>query len=141
MSFDFLFGNSVIRKVERKRKLEGEIEVLKKQQKVEIEKISKLTDEKKANLADSIDAQVAALNAQINNLKKQKVTQQDLLDEQRKVEIDKKVNDFNQKITAKQNKVKRLGHFIDAERKNQEDALNPEQPNAPKQVLLETKKK
>ena len=77
MSFDFLFGNSVIRKVERKRKLEGEIEVLKKQQKVEIEKISKLIDEKKANLADSIDAQVAALNAQINNLKKQKVTQKD----------------------------------------------------------------
>lgn len=141
MFLDLLFGNSVIRKVEKKRKLEGQVEVLKKQQKVEAEKISKMIDERKAALADSIKAQINALNAQIAVLKNQQKTQSDLLDQERRVEMDKKINDFNQKITTKQNQVKRLSNFIDAERKNQEDALNPEQPNAPKQVLLETKKK
>lgn len=136
-----LFGSNVISKVQQKKKLEGEIEVLKKQQKVEVEKISKETDEKKAHIVNTINADIAALNAQIDNLKKEKTTRQDLLDQERKVLIDKKVNDFNQQITFKQNKVKRLEHFIDAERKNQEDALNPDQPNAPKQILLENKKK
>lgn len=138
--FDSLFGNSVIRKVEKKKKLEGQLEVLKKQQKVEVEKISKETEEKKAALVASIDSQINALNASIATLKNQKKTQQELLDEQKKVEMDKKINDFDRKIVSKMNEIKRLGHFIEAERKNQDDALHPEQPNAPKKVLLEDKK-
>ena len=137
--FDSLFGNSVIRKVEKKKKLEGQLAVLRQQQKIEAEKISKETEKKKADLVCDIDAQITSYEASINNLKKQKKTQQDLLDEQKRVEMDKKIHEFDRKIVSKVNEIKRLGHFIEAERKNQDDALNPDQPNAPKKILLEDK--
>ena len=142
--FDSIFGNSVIRKVEKKKKLEGQLEVLKKQQKVEVEKVSKESDEKKASMIVYIDSQINAHKASITTLENQKKTQQDLLDEQKKVEIDKCTHNFDRKIVSKMNEIKRLGHYIEAERKNQDDALNPDRPNAPtiseKKILLEDTK-
>ena len=149
MFLDFLFKNNVIRQVERKQKLEGEVEVLKKQQKVESEKIIKDFAAKKIALADSIQAQIASL-------KNQKTAQLELLDEQKKVTLDKKIHDYDNQIICKRNKVKRLIRFIDAEQQNMQDVINPDAPNAPaerhpigfnteekleKKILLEENKK
>ena len=156
MFLDFLFKNNVIRQVERKQKLEGEVEVLKKQQKVESEKIIKDFAAKKIALADSIQAQIGALQAQIASLKNQKTAQLELLDEQKKVTLDKKIHDYDNQIICKRNKVKRLIRFIDAEQQNMQDVINPDAPNAPaerhsigfnteekleKKILLEENKK
>ena len=107
MFLDFLFKNNVIRQVERKQKLEGEVEVLKKQQKVESEKIIKDFAAKKIALADSIQAQIGALQAQIASLKNQKTAQLELLDEQKKVTLDKKIHDYDNQIICKRKKVKK----------------------------------
>ena len=104
MFLDFLFKNNVIRQVERKQKLEGEVEVLKKQQKVESEKIIKDFAAKKIALADSIQAQIGALQAQIASLKNQKTAQLELLDEQKKVTLDKKIHDYDNQIICKETK-------------------------------------
>lgn len=146
---EFLFNrNSITAKVERKQKLLGDVEVLKKQQKVESEKILKDFDAKKIDLNDSIQAQINALQAQIASLKNHRLAQLDLLDEQRKVALDKKINDYDRQIISKQNKAKRLARFIDAEKQNMEDVMNPGGPNAPsvdttknKQLLFEEKVK
>ena len=50
-----------------------------------------------------------------------------------KVDIDKAINDFDRRIVNKQNKAKKLGYLIDADRKSEEDAINPSLPNAPKE--------
>ena len=65
-----------------------------------------------------------------------------MLDEQKKVAWDKVVNDFDAKIMSKQNDVKKLSRFIDAEQKNIDDVINPDKPNVPQatKVLNESKK-
>lgn len=128
---DFLFGNSVVRKVEKKKKIEGEIEVLKKQQKVEIENVIKTYDQKKANLNDTTNAQINSLQAQIAALKANRETQTNVLNEEKKVEIDKATNEYNQRITSKTNQAKKLGYLIEAEQKNLADVISPNQPNQP----------
>lgn len=142
-----LFGNSVVRKVEKKKRIEGEIGVLKKQQKVEVENIIKLYDQKKADLSDTTAAQINALQAQIAALKANKETQTNLLNEEKKVAIDKVTNKLDQQIVSKTNQAKKLGYYIDAEQKNLADVISPDQPNQPTQrkILIEdspkTKKK
>lgn len=137
-----IFGSNVVRKVEKKKRIEGEIEVLKKQEKVQTENVIKSYDQKKKDLADSTSAQVNALQAQITSLKSNKETQTKLLDEERKVALDKVINEFDQKITNKKNQAKKLGYLIEAEQKNLQDVIDPNQPNQPteqpKKILLES---
>lgn len=141
-----MFGNSITAKVEHKKKIEGEVEVLKKEQKVKVEETTKAYDVKKASELDSITAQINNYKAQIKNLEKAKEDRAEMLDQEKKVDIDKVVNNYNRKIISKQNQAKKLGYYIDAEQKNIEDVIDPDQPNAPtqKRVLTEdtnTKKK
>lgn len=127
----FSFGNPVVRKEEKRQRIVGEVEVLKKQQKVEVERITKEYAVKQANTVDAIDAQIGSLKAQIASLNQEKKDKVNILAEELKVEIDKTINDYDSKIIAKKNKAKKLGYLIDAERKSEEDAINPDQPNAP----------
>ena len=129
--FEFIFGNSVTRKVESKKRIEGEVEVLKKQQKVKVEGTIKNYNAKKTSAIDSINAQINNYRAQIKNLEQQKKDQEEMYDKEMKVAVDKVINDYNRKIIAKQNKAKKLGYYIDAEQKNIQDVIEPSQPNAP----------
>lgn len=126
-----IFGNPVVRKVERKKRIEGEVEVLKKQQKVEVESITKDYEVKQSSTIDSINAQIGSLKAQIASLNKAKEDRVNLLREEMKVAIDKTINEFDRKIVAKQNKAKKLGYLIDADRNSEEDAIDAQKPNAP----------
>lgn len=125
------FGNSITRKVEHKKKLIGEVEVLKKEQKVKVEETTKEYEVREAEVLNSLSAQINAYKAQIKSLEKAKDDRANLLSEERKVAIDKVINKYNRKITSKQNQVKKLGYYIDAEKKNIEDVIDPDQPNAP----------
>ncbi len=131
MIFDYIFGNTVTRKVEKKNKIDGQVEVLKKKQKVESEKIIHEYEDKKTATIDNITATINALQAQIASLKISKDTKCQMLDEERKVKLDKIINDFNIKIVNKQNQSKRLTRYIEAEMRNMEDATSHPQPNAP----------
>jgi hypothetical protein len=124
--FTSIFGNSITKMVEKQKRVLGEIEVLKKQQKVESEEVCKDFADQKTSLCDAIDANIQALQAQISSLKEQKKTKCALLDEKKKVTLDKVINDFDQKITSKRNQAKRIGHLIGAERLNMEDILTEE---------------
>lgn len=128
-----IFGNPVVRKEERRQRIEGEVEVLKKQQKVVIEGITKDYSVRETSTIDSINAQINSLKAQINSLNKAKEDKVAILREEMKVDIDKAINDFDRRIVNKQNKAKKLGYLIDADRKSEEDAINPSLPNAPKE--------
>lgn len=134
-----IFGSSIVKKAEKKRKVENYVEVLKKEQKVAVEEAIKACNVKKTEIVDSVNAQVAALQARIAALKEQKASQCNILDEKLKVDLDRIINDFDQKITTQQNVVKKLGYFINAEQKNIADVVDPAQPNAPteKKVLVE----
>lgn len=134
-----MFGNSITSKVERKKKIEGEVEVLKKEQKVKLEETIKAYDVKKASILDSITAQINNYKAQIKNLEKAKQDKSEMMNEELKVDIDKVTNIYNRKIISKQNQAKKLGYYINAEQKNIEDVIDPDQPNAPtqKRVLNE----
>lgn len=141
-----MFGNSITRKVETRQRLLGEVEVLKKEQTVKVEETVKVFEVKKAQELDGISAQINACKAQIKNLEKAKQDKDEMLDKELKVEIDKVINKYNREIVSKQNKAKKLNYFVDAEKKNMEDVINPTQPNAPEEsnktrkILLETAK-
>lgn len=141
--FEFIFGNSITRKVESKKRIEGEIEVLRKQQKVKAESTVKEYNSKKALTIDSINAQINNYKAQIKNLEQLKKDKEEMYDKEMRVAVDKVMNDYDRKIIAKINKAKKLGYYIDAEQKNIQDVITPDQPNAPttKKVLNETKTK
>ena len=131
MFLDRIFGNGVVRKVEKKKRVEGEVEVLKKQQKVQTENVINTYEQRKASVVDNTNAQINALQAQIVALKNSKETKCKLLDEEKKVAIDKVINEFDQKIVSKSNYAKKLGYLITAEQKNLQDVVSPDQPNAP----------
>lgn len=120
-----IFGDSIVRNVERHNKLLGDIEVLKKQQKVSSEAVLKSYATKKRDFINSVDSEVSRLQAQIASLKEHKVAQLELLDEERKVMLDKTINDYDRKITSTYNKAKKLEHLIQAEKANMEDVINP----------------
>ena len=134
---DFIFGNTITRKVERVSKMCGEVEVLKKQQKVKSEAVCKKHEVKKSQMIDSANVKIATLKSLITALNSEKKAQLELIDKELKVEIDKVINRFNLKIIAKQHKINALNNNITAERKNIDDVMNPENPNAP----IETKRK
>lgn len=135
--FENLFADRITRKTEHKNRVEGQIEVLKKQQKVKSESICHEYDFKKSSTIDSINAQINSLKAQILSLETNKECKIKMLEEEMKVELDKIMNNFNQKIISKQNKVRRLSRFIEAERQNMEDVAHYNQPNAPQQNQLQ----
>lgn len=140
--FEFIFGNSITRKVESKKRIEGEIEVLRKQQKVKAESTVKEYNSKKALTIDSINAQINNYKAQIKNLEQLKKDKEEMYDKEMRVAVDKVINDYDRKIVAKTNKAKKLGYYIDAEQRNIQDVIDPTQPNAPKEppkkILLES---
>ena len=133
--FETLFRDSITRKVEKKRKLEGEIALLKKQQKVKSEAVIKDYDKKKVEMVNNINAEITAYKANIDTLTTSISVQSGLLEQEKKVELDKVISDFDQRIIAKQNKLKRVTNFIEAEKKNMEDVISTELPNAPQQVV------
>lgn len=136
MFFDRFFRNDITKNVEKKKRIEGQVEVLKKQQKVSCEAVINDFDCKKTSLIDSTNAQINALKAQIASLGTNKDKQCALLDEQKRVALEKTINDFDQKIVSKQNQVNRLIRYIDAEQKNMEDVISPNQPNAPRSTKV-----
>ena len=123
--FETLFGNSITKKVEKHNRLIGDIEVLKKEQKVSSEAVLKSYATKKRNLNNSVDADIARLQAQIAALKEHRTSQLELLEEERKVVLDRTINNYDRKITSKYNQAKKLEHLINAERENMEDIINP----------------
>lgn len=130
-----LFNNNITQRVEKKNRIDGEIEVLKKKQKVKSEEILHDYEDKKQSTVDQINATINSLQAQITSLKASKATKCQMLDEQRKVELDKVINEFDNKIINKQNKSKKLARYIEAERNNINDTIAPQQPNAPMQLI------
>ena len=149
---EIIFGNPITRKVETKKKIEGQVEVLKKEQKVKVEEKTKEYEVKKKVVMDDTTAATNMYKARIASLEKEKKDKVEMLDKELKVEINKVINRYDQLIVSKQNKAKKLGYYIDAEQQNIQDVINPDQPNAPtdvtrplgfetKQVLLEEEKK
>lgn len=134
-----LFRRSITSMVEKQRKIEGEVELLKKQQKVESEKCIKKYDNLKSTELDSIDQQINSFKASIGILKGNKITRASIIDEEKKVELDRIINEFDRKIITRKNQAKRLGHLIEAELKNEQDVINPDQPNSPKPLLEDSK--
>jgi hypothetical protein len=51
--------------------------------------------------------------------------------------LDETINEFDRKIVNKTNKAKKLGYLVEAEQKNIEDVINPQQPNAPRTPIAE----
>lgn len=142
--FDVVFGSIITRRIQKKQRLEGQVEVLKKQQKLASERTIKEYDLKKQNLKFNTEQQISTLEKEIKELKAERERQEYLLAEQQKVELDETINRYNQKISSKNSSIKKLAHLIEAERKIQEDILNPDQPNTVKverkRLLEETKK-
>lgn len=128
---DLFFGNSITSKVEKRKRILGEVEVLKKEQKVKYDETLKSYDVRKAEAVDAINAQINSYKALIKNLEVEKVNKGEMLDQERKVALDKVNNSYDQRIVSKQNQAKKLGYYIDAEQKNIEDVIEPDQPNAP----------
>ena len=140
MIFEKLFRTGIQRHVEKKSKLENEIEVLRTQQKVKSEIIIADYDSKKAQHQNNIDAQISALQNEIENLKVLRATQTTSLDKEKVVQLKKVDNEFDAKILTKQNEIKKLSNLINKEQKDMEDLVSPLKPNAPKdnrKILVE----
>ena len=141
--FEKLFKTSIQRHVERKCRLENEIEVLKTQQKVISENVLSEFNSKKTQHENNVDAQIAALLNQIENLKVSKTTQVAAFEKEKVVALKKVDNEFDAKILAKQNEVKKLSNLIEKEQKDMRDLVQPQKANAPKdnrRILNESKK-
>ena len=141
--FEKLFKTSIQRHVEKKCRLENEIEVLKTQQKVRSENVISEFNSKKTQHQNNVDAQIAALQNQIENLKVSKTTQVEAFEKERIVALKKVDNEFDAKILAKQNEVKKLSNLIEKEQKDMRDIVQPQKATAPKdnrRILNECKK-
>lgn len=142
MIFDKLFKTNFQRHVERKARVENEIEVLKTQQKVKTENVIAEYNSKKTQHENNVDAQISALKNQIENLKVSRKTQVEAFEKEKIVALKKVDNEFDAKILAKKNEVKKLTNLIEKEQKDMEDFVNPEKSNAPKdnrKILNESK--
>lgn len=124
-----LFGNDVVSKVEKKEKIEGQIEVLKKEQTVKFENKVKEYETRKTNAGNSIEAQINNLQAQIRSLRASKDSQIELIQKELTVELDKIVNKYSQKITKKENAKNRLANLIVAENKNLTEVITKNTTN------------
>ena len=87
--------SKITRMVERKERVSGQVEVLKKQQKVASESLIKECEAQKVALANSIQAQIANLKAQIETLKIHEKTQCAAYDQKLKVDLDKIINTYD----------------------------------------------
>lgn len=137
-----LFKTAFQRHVERKAKVEKQIELLKNQQKVKSENVIAEYDSKVTQAKNNIDAQITALKNQIENLKVAKKTQTETITKEREIAIKKLDNEFDAKILAKKNELKKLTNLIEKEQKDMADFVNPERANAPKdnrKILNESK--
>lgn len=143
MILDFLFKTSIQRHVERKAKVENQIQVLKTQQKVKSENVVSEYNSKKVQHENTVDAQIAALENQIENLRVSKTTQVEAFEKEKTVALKKVDNYFDARILAKQNEVKKLSNLIEKEQKDMKDLVQPQKSNAPKdnrRILNESKK-
>lgn len=140
MFISFNTKSKITRMVEKSKKVSGQIEVLKKQQKAASESLIKDNEAQKVAVTNSIEAQIASYKAQIETLKNQKETQCAACDQRLKVDLDRIINSYDEKILAKKNELNRLNNMIDAENKNNADVMKPFQTNAPttKTILVET---
>lgn len=136
-----IFGNSITSKVEKKKKVENQIEVLKKEEKMKSEKIMAEYKAKDENFKNNADAEINSLKARIKTLEQEKLTNEKVLEQEKRVELDKIFHDYDERIINKKNLVNRLNNFIGAEKKNMQDAIDNTQPNQPTQskILLEDK--
>ena len=86
MLFNFnIFGNTLTRRVEKKKKIEGEIEVLKKEQKVHFERAIKNANARKETLNNEIENSILLYQTKIKELQSQKERQNFLNDEELKL--------------------------------------------------------
>lgn len=140
--FEKLFRTSFQRHVERKAKVLNEITILQQQQKVKTENVLTNYKSKKAQFENTTAAQIAALKNQIKNLEVAKVAQVETFAKEKEIAIKKVDNEFDAKILAKKNEVKKLTNLIEKEQKDMEDFVSPEKSNAPKdnrKILNESK--
>lgn len=135
------FKNKITKMVEKTNKLSGEIEVLKKQQKVKAESLIKENADKKTFYTNAGEATIANYKVQIEIIKNNIKLRCSIYDQELKVNLDKACNGFDGKILKKTNQLNRLRNLIEAEQKNNEDLIKPLMVNAPTpKVLLENKK-
>ena len=120
-----IFKTSITSKVEKLKKLQGKVEVLKKEQKVGTDSVIKAYDVKQSELKNAIDAQIANFKAEIKSLEAHKKAQFELYNQERKVAIDKTINEYNAKIVNVTNQITELMHLIEAERKTEEEVVRP----------------
>lgn len=130
--FNFLTKSPIQRSVEKKNKLINDIEVLKTQQKVRYENIIADFESRKTQYSNNTDAQIAALQNQIANLKVLKVTQIQAYEKEKTVALKKVDNEFDQKILNKSNEVKKLANLIEKDQKDMQDIMEPTKSNAPR---------
>ena len=105
------------------------------------EKIMTEYKAKDENFKNNADAEINSLKARIKTLEQEKLTNEKVLEQEKRVELDKIFHDYDEKIINKKNLVNRLNNFIGAEKKNMQDAIDNTQPNQPTQskILLEDK--
>ena len=130
--YNTIFGNSITRRIEKRKRIEGEVEVLKKQQKVESERVVKSYNTKRETFINNTKVQISNYEAQIKALENQQEATLSLYAEQQKVALDEVINEFDRKIMNKINKAKKLNYLVEAEQKNIQDIVEPGQPNAPR---------
>ena len=130
--FEKLFKTSIQRHVEKKQKLENEVQVLKTQQKVKSENVIAEYNSRKVQFENNVSAQIAALKNQIKNLEVARTTQAEAYEKEKTVQIKKVDNEFDAKILAKKNEITKLTNLIEKEKKDMQDLIQPEKSNAPK---------
>ena len=116
--FDWLFKDKVVLKVEKKKKLENAIELLKKEKQIQFETIVKDFDMQKINLSTDVETQIKALEAQINCLRQELKAQLALIQKRSVIELDKVINEYDQRISIKQNELNKLLNLIEADKKS-----------------------
>ena len=143
MIFEKLFRTNFQKHIERKARVENEVEVLKTQQKVKSEAVIANFESKKIQFSNNTDAEITTLEKQIENLKASKTNQICAFEKELVVELKKVDNEFDAKILAKQNEIKKLTNLIEKEQKDMRDLVTPLKSNAPKnnrRILNESKK-
>lgn len=116
--FDWLFKDKVVLKVEKKKKLENAIELLKKEKQIQFETIVKDFDMQKINLSTDVETQIKALEAQINCLRQELKAQLALIQKRSVIELDKVINEYDQRISIKENELNKLLNLIEADKKS-----------------------
>ena len=116
---------------------------MKTQQKVRSENVIADYNSRKVQHENNVDAQIAALENQIENLKVSKTTQVEAFEKEKTVALKKVDNYFDARILTKENEVAKLTNLIEKEQKDMRDLVQPKKANAPKdnrRILNESKK-